>query len=435
MSESRLYAFKALKSWLNSTKYIDHILESVSGSVKDRDKRFLDNLVNGTVMMHRQLDHIGARFRNRHKALHENVKILAWMGSYEILHQGASRDYATVHATVRLAKKLTPQSSGFLNALLRKILLFRDSDEWKKFMLDRSIPAGIRYSFPDWLVLRWQQQFPESWEKLLATLNSDPLKMIFIYDTQQRERILDTLGQLDLNPVVNPYHPAFVHVRSLQPLLSHDLLQKGHISIQDVSTLFPVKLLTSQPPESVTDVCSAPGGKLGMIKTLLPGTIPVTACDVSSFRLEQVKKNMQRLRYDNIEYLEADASRNSFQKSSHFLVDAPCSGFGVIRKRSDLRWRRQPGDISDLSQLQQKILHNVQKSITHGGLLVYSTCTFDFEENMGVVTKFLEKHPNFSIVPAPAGFPPSLVTESGAIQTLPHLHEAEGSFAIALKKK
>lgn len=435
MADTRLLAFKALKNWLNSEKYIDHIVDSLSGKITDRDKRFFDNLVNGTVMMHRQLDAIIQKFSRRNSRLHESVKILAWLGAYELLHQGASKNYATVHSIVNQAKKLTPRSSGYINAVLRKIIIFRENGEWDKFLKDSSISPGLRYSFPDWLILRWQQQFPEQWEDLLRTLNSEAPKMIYIFDPVHKDNIVKELVALDLQPEINPYHPAFVHVRSLQPLLSHEMLQSGKISIQDVSTIFPVKLLLAEVPERVTDVCAAPGGKLALMRSILPEAIPVAACDISDFRLNLVKKNMKRLNLDMVRYKESDASIDEYRASSHFLVDAPCSGFGVIRKRSDLRWRRKPGDVKDLKVLQLKILNNVYKSLLPGGRLVYSTCTFDREENMDVVEEFIKSHDDMSFAGVPGGFPKDLIIDNKAIATLPHLHFAEGSFAIALKKK
>jgi|GEM_PF-607536 len=434
MSEARLQAFKALSTWLSSEKYIDHILESHRTKLGDRDRRFLDNLVNGSVMMHRQLDHIIGRYKKSRAPLHNSVRIIAWMGVYELLHMGGSKDYASVHSLINLAKKITPRSAGFLNALFRKIISFRDSAEWSGFLSNQKIPPGVRYSFPDWLVMRWRQQFADSWESLLATLNSDALKMVYVFDPDHRDDVMEEFSRLELSPGANPYHPAFIHVSSLQPLLNHELLQKGRISIQDVSTLFPVKLLLQEHPASITDVCAAPGGKLTLLRSLIPQAIPVTACDISPFRLKIVEKNLQRLNLGSVNLLEADASAHSFPRSSHFLVDAPCSGFGVIRKRSDLRWRRQPGDVKDLTALQLRILDNVSRSVKKGGILVYSTCTFDRDENMGLIEKFLAEHPRFSYAGVPPGFPRTLIHEGKAVMTLPHLHAAEGSFAIALKK-
>ncbi len=132
---------------------------------------------------------------------------------------------------------------------------------------------------------------------------------------------------------------------------------------------------------------------------------------------------------------KADAAKHRFSGYSHILIDAPCSGFGVIRKRSDLRWRRKLADLPKLQNLQMQILQNCAKNLQKGGLIVYSTCTFDREENMGIVERFLQKHSDFRIESNLAAVAPKeMQTPEGAVASYPHRHLCEGSFAIALRK-
>jgi 16S rRNA (cytosine967-C5)-methyltransferase len=144
---------------------------------------------------------------------------------------------------------------------------------------------------------------------------------------------------------------------------------------------------------------------------------------------------LDRLGYKDVTLKVRDVAKEEIPKFSHILIDAPCSGFGVIRKRTDLRWRRKEEEMPELIKVQHDILENVSQYVKPGGLIVYSTCTFDAEENRGTIKNFLSKHTDFSIEPADHEiFPKELIGWKGAIESFPHQHSCEGSFAIALRK-
>ena len=130
-----------------------------------------------------------------------------------------------------------------------------------------------------------------------------------------------------------------------------------------------------------------------------------------------------------------DVAKEEIPQFTHILIDAPCSGFGVIRKRTDLRWRRKEEEMPGLLKVQHNILENLSKYVKPGGMMVYSTCTFDREENRNQIKQFINRHPEFSVAPADSTiFPKELITDYGAIESLPHQHYCEGSFAISLRK-
>jgi len=231
------------------------------------------------------------------------------------------------------------------------------------------------------------------------------------------------------------YHKDFIFIRSWQPLLQHELFTEGYIIAQDVSAIFPVMFIAKDNPESVADVCCAPGGKLTALRQYCPKSTTIRGYDLNPHRIEDTQKTLDRLGMKDVSLKTRDVAKEEIPLFSHILIDAPCSGFGVIRKRTDLRWRRLEAEMPGLLKIQHDILENVSKYLKSGGMLVYSTCTFDREENWNQIKQFINRHPEFSIHPAdPKIFPSELIADQGAIESLPHQHFCEGSFAIALRK-
>jgi 16S rRNA (cytosine967-C5)-methyltransferase len=435
MADIRPKAWELLIRWQQSGQYIDSLLAEALPRCSENEKQALSRLCNGTIIYLRQLETLILPFLKKAKSLPPHLMTLLQMAAFEILHQENSPDYAVVNSTVSLARKRFGKLSGLTNAVLHNLIRWRDDGKWLQWQNDSAIPPGLRYSFPDWLVERWRQQFPHDLELLLKTLNGEPLRMLWLLDNSKREELRQFLKEAGLEPVVNSYDKNFFEVRRLQPVLQSAFFLEGAITIQDVSTTFPAKLFGGFfPDEAISDVCAAPGGKTVALRSQFPQN-PLIAADLSGRRLKQLQSTLNRLNMENVTLLEADARQYQFPPSRAFLVDAPCSGFGVIRKRSDLRWRRQPEQMAELISLQGEILDNIAPQLPRGGSLVYSTCTFDKEENDGVIHRFLARHPDFAIHNKfSTAIPEAVRMPNGFVRTLPHIHSAEGSFAVLLKR-
>lgn len=430
-TNSRQFAHKILLKWFTSDLYLEHLIDFSESDLSAVDRRFAEALIHQVVMHQRMLDHILDKFIS--KKPKEPVHVALLMGACEILYMQV-RDHAAINETVNLVAKIDRHSTGFVNAVLRKMQAFRD-EEWEGFRKDPRTDPGIRYGFPDWLIRRWIRQFGSETMELLPSLNERPRKMARIIRTDKRMEILETLRDMDVLEEVSDYHHDYVFIRSWQPLLAHELFTEGWLIAQDVSAVFPAMLIANDQPESVADVCCAPGGKLTALHQYCPAGTRIDGYDLNPQRIEDTRKTLERLGIKKVMLGTADAVKDSIPEYSHILIDAPCSGFGVIRKRTDLRWRRKEEDMPGLLKVQHDILENMCKYVKKGGLLVYSTCTFDREENWNQIKQFINRHPEFSIEPANAAiFPPNLITDQGAIESLPHQHFCEGSFAIALRK-
>ncbi|MEA2077556.1 MAG: transcription antitermination factor NusB [Candidatus Marinimicrobia bacterium] len=428
----RKFAHKILLKWFTSDFYLEHLINFNDTEISAQDRRFVEALIHQVIMHQRMLDFVLKKFIS--KKPKNPVYIAMLMGTCEILYMQV-KDHAALHVTVELVGKIDHRSKGFVNAVLRKILSFRDK-EWEGMQKDPRISPGIRFGFPDWLIARWIKQFGSETLELMAALNERPRKMARIVKTKKREQILEILKELGVLEGLSAYHPDFVFIRSWQPLLQHELFTDGFIIAQDVSAIFPVLFIANDDPASVADVCCAPGGKLTALKQYCPANTKIRGYDLNVHRLEDTQKTLDRLGIKGVSLKARDVAKEEIPKFSHILIDAPCSGFGVIRKRTDLRWRRKEEEMPGLLKVQHDILENMSKYLKPGGLIVYSTCTFDREENRNTIKQFLNRHPEFIIqAPDPNIFPQDLITDYGAIESLPHQHSCEGSFAIALKNE
>ncbi|MDD3966291.1 MAG: transcription antitermination factor NusB [Candidatus Neomarinimicrobiota bacterium] len=428
---ARAFAQRILSRWFSCNDYLEHILKFDDSLPDLRDRRFAESLIHKVIQNQRLLENILQRFYQKDPPL--NVRLLLMTGSCEILLMQVP-DHAALFSTVELCQEIAPHAKSFVNAVLRKVLEFRDR-KWPHFLEDPLLPPGVRYGFPDWLIARWSAQFGAETPQLLQSLNERPFKMARITRSGERERILSELQERGIAVENSAYHPDFLQLASWQALLQDPLFLEGQLLAQDVSAVFPVLMIARDNPESVADVCAAPGGKLSALRQYCPPGTRIEGYDRSEKRLQICEENLRRLGIRDIPLNTADAANHTFPEYSHILIDAPCSGFGVIRKRPDLRWRRKAADLPLLQRLQLQILQNCAPFVRKGGLLVYSTCTFDREENLGTIGRFLEKNTHFRIENTLCGVvPPDLQTPEGAVATYPQRHLCEGSFAISLRK-
>ncbi|MDD3807021.1 MAG: transcription antitermination factor NusB [Candidatus Marinimicrobia bacterium] len=431
MLSSRKEALILLQKWFYSDAYIDHLLDQVTTSLSAQDRRFRDALVHLTIQWKRQTDAILSQFLKSSKKPPKEIYLLLLLGATELLHMDGTRDYGTVNSFVSLARF----HKKFVNAILRNVIRFRDSGAFDQFFTNSAIPLGVRYSFPDWMVDRWKSQFGHDVERLLQALNQPPLRMIRLIDESKREDVIDILTSMNIWEGIYPDREDFFCVKSLQPLLNHDIFTSGVVTIQDVSSTLVEYFFPEGGIHLACDVCSGPGGKtVSLLKHVVPGG-KVYAYDIDLLRLNQVRETLNRLKFSQVELHQADARSATYPKADLFLIDAPCSGFGVIRKRSDLRWRRKPEDITLLQNLQTEILENVSRSVPPGGSIIYSTCTFDKAENNDMIERFLKNHPDFHWV-EPSGKAPKAWRDATLpiLQTLPQNHRCEGSFAGRVKR-
>jgi 16S rRNA (cytosine967-C5)-methyltransferase len=384
------------------------------------DRGLCQEIVYGVVRWQATLDWLIARKtggREQKPALQNLLRL----GLYQIFWLDRIPDHAAVHETVELAKRngFGPQA-GFVNAILRGFL--REHDEIKALLAELKISnPAIGWSHPEWLVGRWQKRFGVEKIARLLEWNNTPPKTFARVNTLKVDgasvpasRLVSSLappenaGDLlarwrDENVEYDFVRRDWLEenlvfeLKSHPPLNSLTSFRDGWFYIQDPGTLLAAYKLDPQPSETILDLCAAPGGKTTFIAQLMRNEGRIVACDISEERLKLVQENCQRLGVTCVETIQNSKLNTQNLKFDRILVDAPCSNTGVMRRRVDLRWRISPEEISRLRQTQLDLLKLAATKLKPGGVLVYSTCSLEPEENSEVVKEFLREHGDFKL--------------------------------------
>jgi 16S rRNA (cytosine967-C5)-methyltransferase len=290
------------------------------------------------------------------------------------------------------------------------------------------------FSHPEWLIKRWVEQF--GWEQTAALAEANnripPVTVRVVRPEENLKPWLKKMKASEVKPEPVEHMPDFYHLPHLDDIASLPGFEEGWFTVQDSSAGMVAHLVAPQAGETILDLCAAPGGKALHIAEMI-GSGRVVAVDLDPQRLELIAEAAERLRL-KVHLVVADSRTFAAKPANAVVVDAPCSGLGVLSRRSDLRWRRRAKDITDLVELQKEILTDAAELVRSGGRLIYSTCTIDPEENEKVVEWFLEHHQEFRLEPARGYVHASFCDERGYIRTFPHRHNMDGGFAARLVK-
>ncbi len=367
------------------------------------DRALCRELVLGVVRWQATLDWLIAR-KTAGRTQKPALQNLLRLGLYQLFWLDRVPDHAAVHETVELAKRggFGPQA-GFVNAVLRDYLREREVTERLLAELKTTQPH-LGCSHPAWLVARWQQRWGAEKARQLLDWNNTPPNTFARVNTLQIDA-----GKLVERWRAEDVEYDFVRRNWLEEKLVFELkvhpplgqlpsFAEGWFYVQDPSTLLAVRELDPQPAESVLDLCAAPGGKTTYIAQLMRDEGRIVACDVSQERLKLIHENCARLGVTCVDPILI--STLGRRPSTHFdrvLVDASCSNTGVMRRRVDLRWRIRPEEIERLRAEQLNLLRQAAPLVKPGGVLAYSTCSLEPEENGKVVKQFLGAQPQFKL--------------------------------------
>ncbi len=287
------------------------------------------------------------------------------------------------------------------------------------------------------MVKRWVARYgKDETEKLLMANNSKPSMALRVNNlVSSKEELIILLNSVDLKFTESKLFDEFIRLNNLTNIADWEYFQKGYFTIQDESTGIPVKLLDAQPGMRVLDLCAAPRGKTAFIADEMKNEGEIIALDRFESRLKILQKNLSRLKASIVKAVAIDGLEyNDEELFDRVLVDAPCSGLGTLTKKPDLKWKKDLGDIRKIVNMQYELLKKGASNLKVGGVIVYSTCTTEPEENIEIVKKFLAEHKNFKLVDASTVVSGNLVDENGCVQTLPHVHNIDGSFAAKIQR-
>jgi 16S rRNA (cytosine967-C5)-methyltransferase len=359
---------------------------------------------------------------------------------YQILFLNKIPDFAAVNEAVEFVKKISTQKHGdVVNGLLRTIIRTKAELVYPTREIDEVKYLGIMQSHPNWMVKRWIQRFGfDEAEQLAEANNKRPILTLRINTLKaKKQEVLKRFEERSIVYRTCRHIDNFITLRLMSKIYLDEDFKNGFYTVQDESAGLVSILLNPNENNTILDMCAAPGGKSTHLAQLLNNKGKIFAVDKYDIKLKMMKDNAERLGVSNVEFILDDA--NDFQneaiinqKFDKILLDAPCSGLGVLSKKPEIRWKREVKDVLSLSEMQKNLLTNASKYLKPGGVIVYSTCTTEQEENMDVVKDFLEKNPEFKIDDASKYVSKELVNADGCIETFPHRHGIDGSFAARL---
>ncbi len=409
--------------------------EIASNNLTDSDGDLVFLLVKGVIQFRSRLDFILDLARtNSHKRLENKARNLLRLGVFQIVDLKIPL-YAAVNETVAATRQIErPDLAPLVNGVLRHL---PDERAWlrKLHSLDRPSALAIEYSHPAWLVKKWLEDFGADETVALLRFNNEYQDIFFRHNSLRIGwpdlEVLLTAAKFQIR-VFESEPVVFFIVDRPGALLRSAIFQEGYCTVQDFTQSLAVRLLDPHEGETILDVCAAPGGKTGLVAQLTNNKAAIVANDRAPGKIDLIKESAFRLKIDSLNYSMADASTEKFPEVDKVLVDAPCTGTGVLARRADLRWNRRPEDLEKARQLQDRILNNVAAAVRPGGVMVYSTCSLEKEENWERADRFLADHPDFRIEPAVGWAEARFCDERGAIRILPFKHNLTGGFAVRL---
>ena len=393
------------------------------------DKGLVTEIVYGTVARKLTLEWYLSHFIEDRDKLDNWLYILLLLSAYQLRYLDKVPNHAVVNEAVELAKARKKGSEKLVNAVLRRILRegWPDIDSIKR----KNKRDSIAYSLPVWLVSKLKEEYGEERaQAIFESLLERNKASIRVNDLSRKEEIKAVLEATD-SPLA-----ATGLVKEHGHFAGHDLFVEGAITIQDESSQLVAPTLDLQGDEQVLDACAAPGGKTAHMASYLTSG-KVTALDLYDHKLDLIQENAQRLGVaDRVQTQKLDArkvheffDRDSFDK---ILVDAPCSGIGLLRRKPDIKYNKETADFASLQQIQLEILGSVCQTLRKGGIITYSTCTIVSEENFHVVEAFLESHPEFEQVKLEHECKDIL--KDGCILITPELYGSDGFFISQFRK-
>ncbi len=409
-------------------------------SLDARDTAFATELVNGTLRWRARLDWILGRFvRAGLDTLTPWTLNVLRLGVYQLAFLDKVPPHAAVAESVELAKRYTnPGAAGLVNAVLRKFLREGGAVPDPEAVLPEPAEAlSTAFSHPQWLVERWLRRLgPEETRAFLIADNRPaPVSLRVNPLHTDRETLRQALLAHGVEVETAPYSRLSLRVNGNIVLAALPEFAAGHFFVQDESETLVGELLAPEPGETVLDLAAAPGGKATQIQETRDSKGFLLAVDVQKSRLARVRENVVRIGVEHVGIVCADGRDLALARPvDRVLIDAPCSGLGVLRRRADARWRKTEASMRALMPLEQDLLAAASTHVRPGGVLVYSVCSTEPEEGRSPVKSFLESHPDFELEDA-ASFVPAEVVTDGCLLLYPHRHGTDGAFAARMRRK
>ena len=398
--------YKIDKEQAYSNIVLNEVIKQNRQNLNEKDIGLISEIVYGVTTWRLTLDEIIKKYSKiKLKKISPWILNILRMGIYQIIFLDKIPKSAAVNESVNLAKRYGhASSSNFVNAILRKV---EKTDFEELFQIENNIERISKTtSMPEWIIKELlKNNNIEEVEQICKNSNLKPQVTIRINKLKtNKEELMAKLKKQnieceDIN-VNEKLTEDFLIINKIKNIENLDLFKNGYFTVQDISAGLTAKILNPKPNEVVLDACSAPGGKTTYMAELMKNKGTIEAWDIHQHRTKLVEQNAKRLGINIIKTQVKDASiydENLNEKFDKILLDVPCLGIGVIKRKPDIKWQREIEDIEEITKIQKLILEKCSKYLKHGGELVYSTCSILKEENEDIISGFLKENKNFDI--------------------------------------
>lgn len=431
ITEHGMYSHIVLRDVLNKYQYLEK-----------KERSFITRVTEGTLEHMMEIDYILDQFSKvKVKKMKPVIRNIMRSAVYQMKYMDSVPVSAACNEAVKLAvRKGFGSLRGFVNGVLRNVARNLDQIEYPTEPLKR---LSIQYSMPEWILNLWLKAYDSDVveQMLQAFQRETPLTIRCNLRMVTPKQLKEHLEAEGVTVKVHPYLEYAFHISGFDYLGDLESFQNGEFSVQDISSMLVSELAGPKEGDYVIDVCAAPGGKSLHMAEKLNGSGHVEARDLTEYKVGLIQENIERTGLSNVEAVQQDAlifDETSVGKADIVLADLPCSGLGVLAKKTDLKYKATKEGADSLAKLQREMLKNVQAYVKDEGKLVYSTCTINPAENMDNVHWFLNEYPEFELIDIHGSLCEELqknVKENGCIQLLPGVHQSDGFFLACMKKR
>lgn len=438
---ARHLALEALWRIENKGEFAKRALEEAfHDPLNPADKSLVMEIVYGVQRHRGRIDWIIERQAERNiETIDPWIRNILRMGVYQILFLDRVPPWAAVDESVGLAKIHGHSGiAGFVNAVLRNIIRNREDISLPQIEEDPVFHISVLYSHPEWLVRRWIGRFGVEETVALCKANNEipPLTIrtntLFIDRGNLLESIREEVGDAELTPLSS----CGIRIKGYHAIKELNSYKRGWFQIQDEGAQLIAPILDPRKGERVLDACAGMGGKTTHMAEIMGNEGEIIALDSDEGRLNLLRENTERLGIKIIKEKKADSTSNlsNLGTFDRILVDAPCSGLGVLRRHPEGKWRKKEGIIGEFQKIQMNILRNVSSLLKPQGKIVYCSCSTEHEEGEEVIKSFIRENSGFYLDDL-TSYLPETVLENGFFRVYPHRHGTDGFFAARLRRE
>ena len=435
---SREVALNIINRVLIEGAYSNLVLsnELNESDLNEKDRALVTELVYGTIRRKKTLDMIISNYIKDISLMDERVLNILRMAIYQMHFLDKVPEFAACNEAVELAKQISVQDSKLVNGILRSYTKNPDDMDVKD-KIDRLV---YQYSYEPWFIrMIYKQYGEENGRKILAGLNATPKVTVRVNASKgEYDEVFERLEEMGYDVEEGYACPEAIIIKGGSSIENNELFREGLITVQDESAMLVSPLLDLNPGDVALDLCAAPGGKTTHIAELLENEGKVYSFDLHENKLSLINENLERLGLNNVEVEAMDATKLNSKYvacADKVLIDVPCSGLGIIRKKPEIKWNKSRKALKDLVPTQRAIMENAWAYLKNGGTMIYSTCTLNTEENQDNVEWFLNKYKDAKVEKIYLGNMDNFIyNNDGSLTILPNEY-MDGFYIAKISKK